>query len=158
MHFRGPLHLKQLAVYKLSGSKKRGLLLPPSHIYGHRRYLKRFVELEAVKEPKGDDLVDESGEDRSKTIHEALDGVLDTLINWWFKPGQPPKFTPTSTPVQATTSPVAGPTPTLSATTKISGTSEDFSRIGYYDSASQHLDGLTFLGNHGGDSSGVFDE
>jgi hypothetical protein len=158
LHFRGPLHLKQLAVYKLSGSKKRGLLLPPSHIYRHRRHLKRSVELEAVKEPKGDDLADESGEDRSKIIHEALDGVLYTLIDWWFKPGQPPKSTPTSTPVQATASPVARPIPTLSAIPKAGGTTGDFSRIGYYDSASQHLDGLTFLGNHGGDGSGVFDE
>jgi hypothetical protein len=144
-------------VYKLSGSKKRGLLLSPSNIYGHRRYLKRSVELNVVKEPKGDDLADESAEDRNKIIHEALD-VLYTLIDWWFKPGQPPKSTPTSTPVQATASPVAGPIPTLSAIPKTGGTTGDFSRTGYYDSASQHLDGLTFLGNHGGDGSGVFDE
>lgn len=32
-----------------------------------------------------------------------------------------------------------------------------YNRVGYYDSASQHSDGLTFLGNHGGAGSGVFD-
>jgi hypothetical protein len=32
-----------------------------------------------------------------------------------------------------------------------------YDRIGFYDSASQTLDNLVFLGNHGGQGSGVFD-
>ena len=40
------------------------------------------------------------------------------------------------------------------------GTSEIssvYERIGYYHSASQTLENLVFLGNHGGQGSGVFD-
>lgn len=32
-----------------------------------------------------------------------------------------------------------------------------FSRLGYYDAASQMVDNLVFLGNYGGQGSGVFD-
>ncbi len=34
---------------------------------------------------------------------------------------------------------------------------EVYERIGYYDSVSQTVDNLVFLGNHGGQGSGVFD-
>lgn len=36
--------------------------------------------------------------------------------------------------------------------------SDMYERIGYYDSASQTVDNLVFLGNHGGQGSGVFTE
>jgi hypothetical protein len=147
----------QFAVYKLNGLEKRGLSLAPSRIHGHQRLHKRYVEPEAVKESTGDSLVDGNVEDRRKIVHEALDGVLYTLIDWWFKPDGAPNPTPTSSPVQTTASAVAQPIATNSAIPSSGGTTGDFSRIGYYDSATQHLDGLTFLGNHGGDGSGVFD-
>jgi hypothetical protein len=149
----------QLAVYKLNGLQKRGLSFTPSRIHGHQRLYKRYVEPEAVKESTGDNLVDSNAEDRRKIVHEALDGVLYTLIDWWFKPdGAPnPTPTPTSSPVQTTASAVAQPIATNSAIPSSGATTGDFSRIGYYDSATQNLDGLMFLGNYGGDGSGAFD-
>ena len=49
---------------------------------------------------------------------------------------------------------VASPSLTASVTDK----STTYEKIGYYDSASQTLDNLVFLGNYGGQGSGVFDE
>jgi hypothetical protein len=38
-----------------------------------------------------------------------------------------------------------------------SGDSDTFERIGYYNSVNQTLENLVFLGNYGGQGSGVFD-
>lgn len=152
MHFRGPLHLMQFAVYQLNGLQKRG------RIQGHQSLQKRYAEPEAPKESTWDNLVDDNVDDRSNLVHEALDGVLYTLIDWWFRPDGAPNLTPTSDPVQTTASAVAEPIATNSVISQSGSATGDYSRIGYYDSASQYLDGLTFLGNHGGDGSGVFDE
>ncbi|TGO65514.1 hypothetical protein BCON_0002g00990 [Botryotinia convoluta] len=59
-----------------------------------------------------------------------------------------------STTTSASESQVSAST-TSSATAIASGT---YSRIGYYNSAEQTLDNLVFLGNYGGQGSGVFDE
>ncbi|TGO78427.1 hypothetical protein BELL_0067g00230 [Botrytis elliptica] len=59
-----------------------------------------------------------------------------------------------STTPSASESQVSAST-TSSATAIASGS---YSRIGYYNSAEQTLDNLVFLGNHGGQGSGVFDE
>lgn len=45
------------------------------------------------------------------------------------------------------------PPPRVSTGSKISS----YERIGYYHSATQTLENLVFLGNHGGQGSGVFD-
>jgi hypothetical protein len=148
----------QFAAYYPNGLQKRGLPLAPSRIHGHRRLHRRYVEPEAVKESTGDNIIDNNTEDRSKIVHEALDGVLYALMDWWFRPDGASNPTPTSDPVQTTASAVAQPIATNSVVPQSSGIIGGFSRTGYYDSASQHLDGLTFLGNHGGDGSGVFDE
>lgn len=55
-----------------------------------------------------------------------------------------------------TTSPVAGVGPPA-APQPISGEAA-YTRTGYYDSESQTLDSLTFLGNYGGQGSGVWDD
>ncbi|KAF7902776.1 hypothetical protein EAF00_002679 [Botryotinia globosa] len=59
-----------------------------------------------------------------------------------------------STTTSASESQVSASTTSL-ATAIASGS---YSRIGYYNSAEQTLDNLVFLGNHGGQGSGVFDE
>jgi hypothetical protein len=38
-----------------------------------------------------------------------------------------------------------------------SDTSASYERIGYYHSTSQTVENMVFLGNHGGQGSGVFD-
>ncbi|KAL3422172.1 PGA52-like protein [Phlyctema vagabunda] len=64
-----------------------------------------------------------------------------------------PETAPTSAPA---VSMVAHAPQTASPETASQGT-DDYMRIGYYDSGSQVLDNLVFLGNHGGQGSGVFD-
>jgi hypothetical protein len=144
-------------VYKLNGSQKRELRLAPSRIHGHQRLHKRSVEPNPVTGFTDDGLIDGDSEERSRMAHEALDGILFNLIHWWFGPEGAPSPTPTSGQVQTTASAVAQPSATNSAIPHSGGATSEFSRIGYYDSATQHLDGLTFLGNHGGDGSGAFD-
>ncbi|TVY44898.1 Protein TOS1 [Lachnellula occidentalis] len=67
----------------------------------------------------------------------------------------------------STTAPVAHSQPAQDSSSAKSSTGSsgshgsgrpDFERIGYYDSASQTVDNLVFLGNYGGQGSGVFDE
>ena len=89
LHFRGPLHLKQLAVYKLNGLQKQGLPLAPSRIHGHRHLHKRYVGPDTINEPIGDNLADDNVEDRSKVVHEALDGILYTTIDFGSNRAEP---------------------------------------------------------------------
>ncbi|QSZ37493.1 hypothetical protein DSL72_008591 [Monilinia vaccinii-corymbosi] len=71
----------------------------------------------------------------------------------------PPANTPASASQASTSASVSesqtSASETASATAVASGS---YSRIGYYNSAEQTLDNLVFLGNHGGQGSGVFDE
>ncbi|ESZ98134.1 hypothetical protein SBOR_1513 [Sclerotinia borealis F-4128] len=62
---------------------------------------------------------------------------------------------PASTTIAAPQAPASKPTSATSATSVASGS---YGRIGYYDAVEQTLDNLVFLGNHGGQGSGVFDE
>lgn len=65
-----------------------------------------------------------------------------------------PSPAPPSVQSQAAKGPSAA-NPSLTS----SGTSNSlvYERIGYYQSTSQTVDNLVFLGNHGGQGSGVFD-
>jgi hypothetical protein len=61
----------------------------------------------------------------------------------------------TSYPQTKVTSQVA--TASLADNVDATDAASTYDRIGFYDSASQTLDNLVFLGNHGGQGSGVFD-
>ncbi|KAA8574864.1 hypothetical protein MFRU_002g04550 [Monilinia fructicola] len=87
------------------------------------------------------------------------------------KPQKTPPVSPPSTPVSVSQAPASTsaseshappstsiPESTSKTTSTTAVVTGSYSRIGYYNSAEQTLDNLVFLGNHGGQGSGVFDE
>jgi hypothetical protein len=63
-----------------------------------------------------------------------------------------------TTSSQTSTYVAASKTKTTSAATSTStAVTGDYQRIAYYNAEDGTADGLTFLGNHGGSESGVFD-
>ncbi|TVY24062.1 PGA52-like protein [Lachnellula hyalina] len=120
-------------------------------------------------------------------VTATIDGQIVSWLNNWFGSSSGIPATASSTPpAEPHTNQVTKPTVTiLSSTTAPTSTtapvaqhqpSQDsssakpsagssgshspgvFGRIGYYDSASQTVNNVVFLGNHGGQGSGVFDE
>ncbi|TVY80728.1 putative serine-rich protein P23A10.11c [Lachnellula suecica] len=71
-------------------------------------------------------------------------------------------FASIPTPTVSTAAVQTQPIHAASSAKSSTGTSKPddrstFERIGYYDSETQHVDNLVFLGNHGGQGSGVYD-
>lgn len=158
LHFRGPMQLKKVAAYsKSGGSSKREVPGPHSRRHGHEAFHKRQ-------------------EKRADMVTATIDGKVVSWENNYFgaaATGAPDAGTTPAagTPAAASTAPASTraavvDTPIADAVKGIvknvkaaaSGDSTGaYSRTGYYDSESQTLDGLTFLGNYGGQGSGVFD-
>ncbi|KAK2741035.1 target of Sbf [Myotisia sp. PD_48] len=150
LHFRGPVHLKKLAVYA-KGSKPAKRDVKPSfqerragHAHGHKRFHAKADAKRAV----GD------------IVTATINGEVVTWINEYdggAGSGSPP-----------TPAPVAGNKPEIQNKNQATHTSSarssspsvgpgEWSRTAYYDAASGSADGLTFLNHHGGDGSGIFD-
>lgn len=153
MHFRGPLHLKQFAAYKLNPSKKRETTHARRH--GHQHFHKRNAE--AAPE----EAIEERGEEKRQMISATIDGKVVSWMNNWFGGAASP--TPAASSAQSTAPAAAAPQSTGASdnsdtkSAAVDSTPGDYARIGYYNAASHTKDGLTFLGNHGGAGSGVFD-
>lgn len=153
LHFRGPMRLKQVAAYSKTGSaaKKRDASGGPHarrHAHAHDIFHKREAEAEPANEK------------RAEWVTVTMDGKVVSWENDWSG-----KATAAPAPAAATTTAAAAAAATPAATSAAAGTvakaavdpNAAYSRIGYYNAATQVLDGLTFLGNHGGQGSGVFD-
>lgn len=154
LHFRGPMRLKQVAAYsktKTGSAKKREAAGGPHarrHAHAHDVFHKR--EAEPVNEK------------RAEWVTVTMDGKVVSWKNDWSgkataAAGAPAAAAATTTAAApAATSPAAGAA--ASAVVKAAvDPNAAYTRIGYYNAATQALDGLTFLGNHGGQGSGVFD-
>lgn len=156
LHFRGPITLKQVAVYtKTSGSSKK------RDTHSHSRHGHKAFHARALKE---------TVEKRADIVTATIDGVVQTWENNYFGPGGAKA---TDAPVAAVVNAAAAavPTPEVASSAAAAGApvvaavkqkqaadpNAAYTRSGYYDAASQTLDGLTFLGNYGGSGSGVFD-
>jgi hypothetical protein len=87
-------------------------------------------------------------------VTATIDGQVVSWENSYFGPSS---TAPAPPPAQPSSTPSVALAPLPKTTTLPVDSSAEFVRAGYYDSASQRLDGLTFLGNHGGSGSGVFD-
>lgn len=185
IHLRGPIHLKQFAAYTLGGAKKkrddedvaggsspredaphakRHALGGASGHHGHHHHLhqeKRRADEAARQEKRHDDV----------WVTATIDGVVQSwLNNYWPDEETPapmpplqsqgrapaPAAAPAPQPVPAPApEPQAAPAPSIYKSGK-PPVVVDYSRIGYYDSASGTADGVTFLGNYGGQGSGKF--
>ncbi|CAD6442185.1 96f09121-de62-402b-b8d4-8d082bf913ba [Sclerotinia trifoliorum] len=209
-HFRGPLRLKQFAVYTPSTTTTRKEKRDGST--ARRRRYHQHLEKHA-----------KAGNKKRDEIHATIDGQIvswdnnwptpglnaydggavpvtatidsekQTWINNWFGPststmvsqasttisqvmsqsaaaGSKAQETSTSSIISSSTTSFSKPQSFTSASlpeSQVSASatasttavgSGSYSRIGYYDSVEQTLDNLVFLGNYGGQGSGVFNE
>ncbi|CAG8953071.1 hypothetical protein HYFRA_00003266 [Hymenoscyphus fraxineus] len=194
LHFRGPVHLKQLATYQLSTTNrfKRDTLQEKKHkrhrhqIIHQARVNNPIVERQEVVTATIDGRVVSwinqytggPGGDGPKATNQivtaTIDGVVQTWVNNWFgeSTSASPKTVSTATPVAPQPKvPSSGPVvpihqqnvvPTSSpkapsAEHRVSSSTGNFERTGYYNAEEQTVDNLVFLGNYGGQGSGVFD-
>ncbi|KAL1303661.1 hypothetical protein AAFC00_007016 [Neodothiora populina] len=185
LHFRGPLALKQFAVYtpgsssskakkaKRSGMKRHG----HEHLEKHKRHAHEAAQqAENDKRALGD------------VVIATIDGQVVSWLNNWSgeattaAEAAAPATTlatsaaPAATTAAAETSAVeassssavntfnrvaaqkASSTPSSSgAAATQTSTSGSWSRQAYYNAASGHADGVVFLNHNGGQGSGVFD-
>ncbi|ELR07172.1 target of Sbf [Pseudogymnoascus destructans] len=153
LHFRGPITLKQVAAYtKTSGSPKK------RDTHSHSRHGHKAFHARALKE---------SVEKRADIVTATIDGVVQTWENNYFGPGGA-KATDAPSPAAAAPAKPAKPAPEVAVPAAVVAAAKQkqkqtadpnaaYTRSGYYDAASQTLDGLTFLGNYGGSGSGIFD-
>lgn len=146
LHFRGPIYLRQLAVYMpRTAAAKRG------------------EEERPIPEPREKIKRDQP----TVWVTATIDGQVVSWVNNYGGPeatpawtdGKPAAAAPPQDPVAQTTvarsvapAPTAEPepAPTAAGSSGSSSTSDGFVRTGYYNSQQQVREGLTFLGNYGG--------
>ncbi|KAF4636863.1 hypothetical protein G7Y89_g1231 [Cudoniella acicularis] len=158
-HFRGPISLKQFAAYTLSSAKKREEPVLQERAHGsHHRHLHNRPRSEPAHQ-------EQERDGQPPFISAVIDGKLVSWSN--------PNYVAAATPQPANANPAPAPAPAPAAKTTAqaapakspepapaspsTGGAGTYNRIGYYNSASQTLDNLAFLGNYGGQGSGVFD-
>ncbi|KPM38622.1 hypothetical protein AK830_g7950 [Neonectria ditissima] len=171
IHIRGPINFKEVAVYNLaSESKKRGLA-PSPHVHARRHGHEHFHEQRKHK--------------RADWVTATIDGKVVSWENNYLVPATevaPVAAVPTEPVDQAVAEEPAAkePAPTSKAAddskkstkskakagSKSSSKSEskskpaaggDWDRVGYYNAEQQVADNIVFLGNYGGEGSGIFD-
>ncbi|KAF6839655.1 hypothetical protein CMUS01_04217 [Colletotrichum musicola] len=166
--FRGPMNLKQVAVYNLSPKAKRSPAVSHTHArrHAHHHMHKKHAEAHRQQEEKRGDV----------WVTATINGIVQSWINNWHgptpsaappaeAPAAPPAVAPTPTPAPASEPFVAAavPKPASSSSSKAktpstgSSAGGDYTRIAYYNADKAIADGLVFLGNYGGQGSGKFD-
>ena len=160
LHFRGPLKLKQVAAYKSSRLQAHARTLQRAYRpLKHRRAHPRVVDQSDYKEEYVS-----GNQGREDVVTATIDGKVVTWVNDWSGTHTKLSEIPTTVPIVQNS---AAATPSKKTTFQddvLKGASQiaddvadTYTRIGYYDSVSQTVDNLVFLGNHGGQGSGVFD-
>jgi hypothetical protein len=173
--------LKQVAVYNLGPKRKREAENQPhSHLkrHSHQQYHKL---LEARRKERE---LQKQEQKRETWVTATIDGQVVSWVNNYFGPTEAPAASPaeTAAPV-ANAQPSPAPPPAAVPAPATPGTngggseeisndstgnpiwsktkhakqgdgSGEYSRVGYYDASSQVADGITFLGNYGGQGSG----
>ncbi|KAK0841116.1 target of Sbf [Friedmanniomyces endolithicus] len=158
-HFRGPIQLKQFAVYTPSGSSSKARRSAPNerrHAHGHGH-----AHLHHARDAAVDD-----------EVTATINGLVQTWVNEWSgAASSAPAADPSSAaaaptaaappspgpPSPASSGSSASPSPSSGSSGSISSSSGGWSRQAYYDSASSTSEGLVFLNHNGGSGSGVFD-
>ena len=143
LHFRGPLHLKQFAVYMPAPSKK----MKRSQIHGH---IKRHAHHKRANKVI------------TSTITETV--VVDETGATIYPPPphkepphkEPPHKEPPHKEPELYESPEPTPKPQPKQEKEDDETGDGWVRKAYYNGPSQVAEGLVFMNNHGGDGSGVF--
>ncbi|KAH8880072.1 hypothetical protein GQ53DRAFT_788904 [Thozetella sp. PMI_491] len=162
LHFRGPIRLKQLAVYMPKGSTKR-----------EEAQVEADVAPRVSEMPVADpELLRNKKRDHPTIwVTATINGQVVSWINDYWGPEVTPSPAPAKpspsvqkAPAQATSAPCpeptaasgngggAGGTTGTTGTTGTAGTAGtgDHVRVAYYNAPSQQSSGLMFLGNYGG--------
>ncbi|RDL42493.1 uncharacterized protein BP5553_02472 [Venustampulla echinocandica] len=179
LHFRGPLNLRQLAVYNLVGSQKRQDN-PGGRGHQHADNGLKLKEKNEAPEQSQHRSVQVVTTTIVTTTIVATPRMFTTTLNGklvsWIEntcgeptSASPPAVESSASPLRSSdsahepavstqdqhASPAPQVTPALPAS--VHGNGGDFKRIAYYDTNTHTADNLVFLGNRGGDGSGVFD-
>ncbi|KAL6919682.1 hypothetical protein ACHAPO_004104 [Fusarium lateritium] len=162
VHIRGPFKLKEFAVYNLGSSKKKRdtETAPSPHVHGHRHLH------EQRKKKRGD------------WVTATIDGKVVSWENNWYggsathaapavggapsnkanKPASKPEEAEKKAPKAGSKSDKSPKKDDNSKTNSYSGSSGgNWKRTSYYNAQQRVADNVMFLGNYGGEGSGVFD-
>ncbi|KAM0344379.1 hypothetical protein ACHAPU_007563 [Fusarium lateritium] len=142
IHIRGPFKLKEFAVYSLDSKQKRDAV-PSPHAHGHRHLHRRNKK-------------------RGVWVTATINGQVVSWENTWFG-GPATQAAPA--PVAAAPTKVAGtvskpqpkPKPEKPKEVSDSKTRGHWKRTSYYNAQRRVADNVMFMGNYGGEGSGVFD-
>lgn len=169
MHFRGPLKLKQFAVYTPSGSsskKSRRNARRNAHLHNHAHAHAHKREADAAVGDIVTATIDgnvvswtneysglstsAAGSSVSSSSAADVTGAPDVKGNYFGAP---------SSGLSSATATITGSSPSSSSVSEgsIGSTTGGWSRQAYYDASSGSADGLVFLNHNGGSGSGVFD-
>ncbi|KAH7155471.1 putative TOS1-like glycosyl hydrolase-domain-containing protein [Dactylonectria estremocensis] len=163
IHIRGPANIKQVAVYNLASEKKKRDVAPSPHVHARRHGHEHFHKQRKNK--------------RAEWITATIDGKVVSWENNYFGPATavapveaavteaavsvPVVEAAASEPTTSTTSTAAAAKSSSKSKNKSSSSSSssgsDWERTSYYNAEQQVTDNLVFLGNYGGEGSGVFD-
>ncbi|KAI8710239.1 hypothetical protein NCS52_01592000 [Fusarium sp. LHS14.1] len=158
VHVRGPFNLKEFAVYSLGSENKKRDNAPSPHAHARRHGHHHFHEQRKKK--------------RAEWVTATIDGKV---VSWENShcgdipstqaPAAPDPAAAATEPVEQPPGPgTSKPKPDVSKKVNMPGKTKtkppaggDWQRTAYYNAEQQVADNVVFLGNYGGDGSGIFD-
>ncbi|KAH0597834.1 hypothetical protein MHUMG1_04206 [Metarhizium humberi] len=188
VHFRGPLELRQFAVYNLASNQKRNQI--DLEVGAGKSGTDARVQGGEVEDGPGTSKISARHRHGHRFLHRAqrdkrgeivtatINGKVVTWENDYFGPTAAPNPVPAPAPkVQAgagaaavkdkdadadtTATTSKKPVDKKPADKKPSGkpapSGSDWDRVAYYNAVKQVSENIVFMGNHGGQGSGVFD-
>ncbi|ATY59768.1 hypothetical protein A9K55_002796 [Cordyceps militaris] len=150
LHFRGPIRVKEVAVYTLSAKAKQrrqqgeateGPAQGAAAAHGHQQ----FHEAARKKKKRAP----------AEWVTATINGQVVSWENNWHGGNPTPAPLAAAAAAAAPTVPAAPAAPKPKAKPATSGQAWD--RTSYYNAETQQAENLVFLGNHGGQGSGQFD-
>ncbi|KAG5663778.1 hypothetical protein KAF25_006363 [Fusarium avenaceum] len=166
VHIRGPFNLKEFAVYNLDSNEKKRDSAPSPHVHGHRH--------------GHGHLLDQHNKKRGEWVTATINGQVVSWENTWYggpatqaaaapvaaaptkaaqKPSSKPKHKVEKKPLKSNANPVVeNPKKASGSKTNAYPTPGGrWKRTSYYNAQRRVADNVVFMGNYGGEGSGVFD-
>ncbi|TQV98625.1 Protein of unknown function DUF2401, secretory [Cordyceps javanica] len=148
MHFRGPIHLKEFAAYTLSKkNQQRREAVAAEKVKRATHGHKQFHEARKHK--------------RAEWVTATINGQVVSWEKVWYGPTQAAPAAPeAAAPTVPASAPVANAANAANAAApkpKPAASGKDWDRTSYYNAETQEAENLVFLGNYGGQGSGLFD-
>ncbi|KAM0564600.1 hypothetical protein ACHAPJ_000815 [Fusarium lateritium] len=148
IHIRGPFKLREFAVYNLDSSQKKREAAPSPHINTHPHGHSHLHEQRKQK--------------RGQWVTATINGQVVSWENTWFG-GPATQAAPAPAPAAPTKKPVSKPKPNTGSEIKPSQVNTApvvggyWKRTSYYNAQRRVTNNVMFMGNYGGQGSGVFD-